>query len=200
MSVHSLANTSATLSTHETITSTSGRDVRVAYASLGLNSTSTTVGFANITFTNATGSSLFTDLHLTNTFAAGKTGTTTITASQAGNTNYLAATSVPQTLTVNPGEQAAFARAALALKYDPEDGAAPVTESQLLMPRRFEDRRDDLWTTFNRVQENLVKGGLQGRNRAGRATTTRPVQGIDQNVKLNRALWLLAEEMRRLKA
>ncbi len=105
-----------------------------------------------------------------------------------------------QALTVNPGEQSAFARAALALKYDPEDGAAPVTESQLLMPRRFEDRRDDLWTTFNRVQENLVKGGLQGRNRAGRATTTRPVQGIDQNVKLNRALWLLAEEMRRLKA
>ncbi len=105
-----------------------------------------------------------------------------------------------QALAVNPGEQAAFARAALALKYDPEDGAAPVTESQLLMPRRFEDRRDDLWTTFNRVQENLVKGGLQGRNRAGRATTTRPVQGIDQNVKLNRALWLLAEEMRRLKA
>ena len=105
-----------------------------------------------------------------------------------------------QALTVNPGEQAAFARAALALKYDQEDGAAPVTESQLLMPRRFEDQRDDLWTTFNRVQENLVKGGLEGRNRAGRATSTRPVNGIDQNMKLNRALWVLAEEMRRLKA
>lgn len=105
-----------------------------------------------------------------------------------------------QVLTVNPGEQAAFARAALALKYDPEEGAAPVTESQVLMPRRFEDRRDDLWTTFNRVQENLVKGGLEGRSRNGRATRTRPVNGIDQNVKLNRALWVLAEEMRRLKA
>ena len=105
-----------------------------------------------------------------------------------------------QALTVNPGEQAAFARAALALKYDQDDGATPVTESQLLMPRRFEDRRDDLWTTFNRVQENLVKGGLEGRSRNGRATRTRPVNGIDQNVKLNRALWVLAEEMRRLKA
>ena len=68
------------------------------------------------------------------------------------------------------------------------------------MPRRFEDRRDDLWTTFNRLQENLVKGGLEGRSRNGRATRTRPVNGIDQNVKLNRALWVLAEEMRRLKA
>ena len=45
----------------------------------------------------------------------------------------------------------------------------------------------------------MMKGGLRGRNRAGRNTTTRPVNGIDQNVKLNRALWVLAEEMRRLK-
>ncbi len=105
-----------------------------------------------------------------------------------------------QALTVNPGEQAAFARASLALKYDQDDGATPVTESQVLMPRRFEDQRDDLWTTFNRVQENLVKGGLEGRSRNGRATRTRPVNGIDQNVKLNRALWVLAEEMRRLTA
>lgn len=104
-----------------------------------------------------------------------------------------------QSLTVNPGEQAAFARAALALKYDEEGGATPITEAQILAPRRFEDRRDDLWTTFNRVQENLMKGGLRGRNRNGRTTTTRPVNGIDQSVKLNRALWVLAEEMRRLK-
>jgi hypothetical protein len=105
-----------------------------------------------------------------------------------------------QALSVNPGEQTAFARAALALKYDEADGATPVTESQILMSRRVEDQRDDLWTTFNRVQENLMKGGLQGRNRAGRRMMTRAVTGIDQNVKLNRALWVLAEEMRRLKA
>ena len=104
-----------------------------------------------------------------------------------------------QMLTVNQGEQAAFARAALALKYDDQEGAAPVTEAQILAPRRFDDRRDDMWTTFNRVQENMMKGGLHGRNSAGRRTTTRPVNGIDQSVKLNRALWVLAEEMRRLK-
>ncbi len=104
-----------------------------------------------------------------------------------------------QVITVNQGEQAAFARAALALKYDEEDGALPVTETQVLAARRFEDRKDDMWTTFNRVQENMIKGGLRGRNKAGRATTTRPVNGIDQSVKLNRALWVLAEEMRRLK-
>jgi hypothetical protein len=104
-----------------------------------------------------------------------------------------------QSVTVNEGEQAAFARAALALKYDEGEGAAPVTERQVLAPRRFEDSRADLWTTFNRVHENMMKGGLRGRNTAGRPTTTRPVNGIDQSVKLNRALWILAEEMRRLK-
>ena len=55
-------------------------------------------------------------------------------------------------LTLAGAEQAAFARAALELKYDTEVAAAPVTETQLLQSRRFEDRSNDLWTTFNRVQ------------------------------------------------
>ncbi|RBB39265.1 hypothetical protein DPV79_15650 [Burkholderia reimsis] len=105
-------------------------------------------------------------------------------------------------VSLNRDEQHAFARSALALRYDPTDAEipAPITESQLLAPRRFEDRRDDLWTVFNRVQENLTKGGLHGRSRTGRAMSTRPITGIDQNVKLNRALWMLADAMRQMKA
>lgn len=102
-------------------------------------------------------------------------------------------------LTLNEGEQQAFGRAALLLKYDEQDGPAPITERQVLGARRRADDAPDLWTTFNRVQENLVRGGLTARNKAGRRTTTRGVNGIDQSVKLNRALWQLAEEMRRLK-
>ena len=106
-----------------------------------------------------------------------------------------------QTVTLNRDEQTAFARAALTLRYDPTEADAPppITESQLLGVRRFEDRRDDLWTTFNRVQENLTKGGLHGRSRSGRTMSTRAVTGIDQNVKLNRALWVLADAMRQLR-
>jgi hypothetical protein len=105
-------------------------------------------------------------------------------------------------VTLDRDEQHAFARSALALRYDPTDAdaPAPITESQLLAPRRFEDRRDDLWTVFNRVQENLTKGGLHGRSRTGRSMSTRPITGIDQNVKLNRALWMLADAMRQMKA
>ena len=103
-------------------------------------------------------------------------------------------------ITLNDGESEVFARAALALKYDDPDKPAPITESQILMPRRFDDRSPDLWSVFNRTQENLTKGGLHGRATNGHRQSTRPVQGIDQNIRLNRALWLLADGMRALKA
>jgi hypothetical protein len=103
-------------------------------------------------------------------------------------------------ITLDEGEQDVLARSALALKYDAPDKVTPVTEAQVLTPRRFDDRGTDLWSTFNRIQENLVKGGLNGRSAQGRRQRTRPVQGIDQNLRLNRALWMLAEGMRQLKA
>ena len=105
-----------------------------------------------------------------------------------------------QAITLNEGEAEVFARAALSLKYDDPDKPAPITESQILMPRRFDDRRPDLWSVFNRTQENLTKGGLHGRSANGRRQQTRPVQGIDSDVRLNRALWLLADGLRQLKA
>ena len=103
-------------------------------------------------------------------------------------------------ITLDQGEADVFARAALTLKYDDPNKPAPITEGQLLASRRFDDNRPDLWSAFNRVQENLVQGGLLGRAANGRRQRTRPVQGIDQNVRLNRALWLLADGMQRLKA
>ena len=104
-------------------------------------------------------------------------------------------------ITLDEGEAEVFARYALALKYDPTDNKpTPITESQILMPRRFDDRRPDLWSVFNRTQENLTKGGLHGRSANGRRQQTRPVQGIDSDVRLNRALWMLADGLRQLKA
>ncbi|MFU3228985.1 DUF932 domain-containing protein [Pseudomonas aeruginosa] len=105
-----------------------------------------------------------------------------------------------QVITLDEGEAEVFARAALSLKYDDPDKPAPITESQILMPRRFDDRRPDLWSVFNRTQENLTKGGLHGRSANGRRQQTRPVQGIDSDIRLNRALWLLADGLRQLKA
>ncbi len=103
-------------------------------------------------------------------------------------------------VTLDGGEAEVFARAALALKYDDPDKPAPITERQVLAPRRLDDNRADLWSVFNRTQENLIRGGLVGRGGSGRRQRTRPVQGIDQDLRLNRALWLLADGLRQLKA
>jgi hypothetical protein len=77
---------------------------------------------------------------------------------------------------------------------------APVTAEQLIEARRPEDLDHSLWTTFQRVQENALRGGQAGRSAQGRRLHTRPVASIDRSVSLNRALWVLAEEMRKLKA
>ncbi|WP_151996057.1 DUF932 domain-containing protein [Buttiauxella massiliensis] len=98
-----------------------------------------------------------------------------------------------QSLMLPPPAQQALAKAALTYRFGEDH--QPVTESQVLTPRRYEDDSDDLWTTYQRVQENLIKGGLSGRNAKGSRTHTRTVRGIDGDVKLNRALWVMAETM-----
>ncbi|WP_372437160.1 DUF932 domain-containing protein [Pseudomonas chlororaphis subsp. aureofaciens] len=103
-------------------------------------------------------------------------------------------------VTLDEGEARVFARAALSLRYDNPAKPPPVTESQILLPRRPGDRKPDLWSVFNCTQENLLKGGLPGRSANGNRQRTRSVNGIDQNIRLNRALWMLAEGMRELKA
>ena len=101
-----------------------------------------------------------------------------------------------ESLLLPPPAQQAFARAALTYRFGEEH--QPVTVSQILTPRRYEDRRDDLWSVFNRCQENLLKGGLPGRTAKGKRSHTRAVNGIDGDVKLNRALWVMAENMMNL--
>ncbi len=102
-----------------------------------------------------------------------------------------------QSVVLNPRQQNAFANAALQLRYDPEDNI-PILGHQLNQPRRFDDKGNDLWHTFNRVQENIIQGGLEGLNRNGNRITTRKVTGLSENIRLNRSLWTLAEEMARL--
>ncbi len=98
-----------------------------------------------------------------------------------------------QSLLLPPAAQQAMANAALTYRFGEEH--QPVTATQILMPRRYEDRQDDLWTTYQRLQENLLKGGLPGRTAKGKRSHTRAVNGIDGDVKLNRALWVMAENM-----
>ena len=77
---------------------------------------------------------------------------------------------------------------------------APVDPSMLLNPRRFGDGAKDLWTTLNTVQENLIRGGQHDYSRrrpdGRRIPKSRAIKGIDEDLKLNKALWRMAEVLR----
>lgn len=65
--------------------------------------------------------------------------------------------------------------------------------------RRGADRKTDLWTTANVVQENVIKGGVGGISATtGRRMKTRAINSVGEDVRLNRALWSLTERMAEL--
>lgn len=83
-------------------------------------------------------------------------------------------------------------------------GMSNIT-TQLLQPLRREDTGKDLWTTFNVIQEKMLKGGIRttkynNETMKVRRNTSRKVKNIDKNLKLNKALWSMAMEMKALKA
>ena len=100
-------------------------------------------------------------------------------------------------------QRKAYAEAALGLRWDMDEAGnvqAPISATSLLSARRFEDRGDSLWLTYQKAQENLIRGGLRGEGSTGRRMTTRAVASVTENVKLNKALWVLTEKMAELAA
>jgi hypothetical protein len=92
-------------------------------------------------------------------------------------------------------QQYTFAKAA----GDLRDGAGTLRGSvdprALLVPRRQADEGDALWHVYNRVQENMTKGGIASVTAAGRHTTTKPILGINADLKINGGLWELAMDV-----
>jgi len=103
--------------------------------------------------------------------------------------------------------QAEFYRRAAAIRWDISDNLT-VRLDDMATVRRVEDRSTDLWTTFNRAQECLIRGGIrvsrrvyvdprmsvQGPQFQTSTTTAKAVTSIDQNLRINTTLWSLAEE------
>jgi hypothetical protein len=71
--------------------------------------------------------------------------------------------------------------------------------NQMLQVRRTEDSGDDLWSVFNRVQENMLQGGIltitPKENGKVRNSRSRAIRSIDQNLEVNKMLWTLSETM-----
>lgn len=94
----------------------------------------------------------------------------------------------------------ALANSMLLLRW--EKGKAPITGRDLLKARRYGDKAEDLWTQFNVIQENMIKGGVRGytRNDRGqlRRTRTREIKAPQQEIGLNAAMWELTQKFAEL--
>ena len=106
-----------------------------------------------------------------------------------------------QQIVLTDAEALALAESAHGLRFD--ESTPSVEPVRLLQSFRGADQGNDLWRTTNRIQENLLRGGqrynyqdAEGRARRNR---TRQVKGIDQDTKLNKAIWTLATKMEELK-
>ena len=79
-----------------------------------------------------------------------------------------------------------YARRAKELRWD---SGSNVNPTELLNPRRAFDDGTDLWTTYNVIQENLIKGGNFGGKRKSRG-----LNNIVKEHSINTGLWDLTKE------
>jgi hypothetical protein len=88
-------------------------------------------------------------------------------------------------------EQTLFAERAAQIRWG-TDRPAGLDHRNLLVGRRFEDAGDNLWKVLNRIQENVVKGGVN-LNRPRRQSSTRMLRSVGDDARINARLWEEAE-------
>ena len=90
---------------------------------------------------------------------------------------------------MSAAERFAFATEALALRLTSDRKPEQYEIAGILEANRIEDKGNDLWRTFNTVQENIVRGGFELGNRKAKAIVN-PMADIS----INQKLWALAEQ------
>lgn len=119
--------------------------------------------------------------------------------------NEVALIEQAKSITLDTGHQVALAKAALTLRYDE---TKEIDATPFLRARRTEDLnhdgKRDLWTVYNVLQENIIKGGVRAKSidALGKVDyrKAREIKGIDQSNAINRALWVLMPETAKLNA
>jgi len=101
-----------------------------------------------------------------------------------------------KSIALTNNERIELAEFAISTKYNSEKDGELIEPKNLLVPKRSYDKGIDLYTTFNIVQENLIRGGIKTTKR----TTTRPIKNIDQDLKINKLLYQFVNDMRKSKA
>lgn len=94
-------------------------------------------------------------------------------------------------------EKLSFAKSSIGFRFDKH---LEIDPHDLLIPHRAEDEKDDLYTTLNVIQENLLGGNISGRNKeTNRRFTSKQITSIGKDVEVNQSLWNMAERIATIK-
>jgi hypothetical protein len=108
-----------------------------------------------------------------------------------------------QEINLDGEQQLALARRAVTARWD---NATFVDMDAMLRPQRADDTGTDLWTSFNRVQERVIRGGMDVTLRKpminedgteGHTLSTRratAIRGAVKQVRLNEELFRIGEQ------
>ena len=102
-----------------------------------------------------------------------------------------------ENIILTQGEKESFAKSSIPLRFDKH---LSIEHNDLLIPHREEDTKDDLYTTLNVIQENLLRGNISGINKdTQRRFTSKEITSISKDVDVNQGLWDIAERIATIK-
>ena len=98
---------------------------------------------------------------------------------------------------LDENQQFEFAKKLLDIRVEGTDNLYREEQiGDILVPQREEDFGDDLWSVFNRVQENIVEGNFKYYNAKtlGTERQARPIKNFKQDMDVNKKLFSAALE------
>ena len=98
---------------------------------------------------------------------------------------------------LDENQQFEFAKKLLDIRVEGTDNLYREEQiGDILVPQRKEDFGDDLWSVFNRVQENIVEGNFKYYNAKtlGTERQARPIKNFKQDMDVNKKLFSAALE------
>ena len=103
-----------------------------------------------------------------------------------------------ESITLNQNEKESFLQSALPLRF--ENHLELDNPNELLKPLRNEDKKDDLYTVLNILQENFLSSKVSGYNKeTNRRFTSKQITSISKDVEINKGLWDIAERIASIK-
>ncbi|MCT7638015.1 DUF932 domain-containing protein [Aliarcobacter butzleri] len=100
---------------------------------------------------------------------------------------------------LTPSEEQMLANAAIDIRFD--TNTHYIKADELLKVNYPEDNAPTLWSTYNRIQEAMIRGGVKMKNLITNKTfTSKAINGIDATIKFNKELFEAVEQVALLKS